>query len=363
MEVAEEDSFNDISTLYTGSVTLSVASPSGVPLNGTVTVPVQNGVSTFTNISIPQAGNNYTLSAVDSNNSSLTATSTSFNVVAPMTIYVDQNAGTISPGSIIAHASAATVGPDIEPAGVSDSDRKIVGFRVPGSAGCTRPGAAISGDIIDIAAGDYSPGSGVTSTYTLAAGVTIQGGFLTGGSPIPTPPAHVTTLDGMGNSYHVVTADGTNASAVLEGFTITGGNATGTGDADSGFGGGLVADGGTPTIADCIFTTNTAVSGGAIFIANDGSAPLNITNCTFQNNTATNAAGAMYIVSSSPTLLNCQFLGNSAQLGGAIEDQDGSSPMMANCLFANNSANQSAGAIYNLQCILTDYYKLHVSFE
>jgi hypothetical protein len=63
------------------SVTLAIASgPSGAVLSGTLTVPVVNGIATFSNLSLLTAGT-YTLRAVDGALAS--ATSSSFIITAP----------------------------------------------------------------------------------------------------------------------------------------------------------------------------------------------------------------------------------------------------------------------------------------
>jgi len=233
--VTAEDSFNEVSGLYNGTITLSVETPSGTPLGGTISVTAVNGMAEFSTISLASPGT-YTLSAVDSADSTLSGSSTSFVVRDSKIWYVDQNA----------------------PAGGD-------GYSSWGSAFNylqTAIGDSIPGDSIYVAQGHYSPGGDPTSTYTLPDGVTIEGGFLSGQTH-PNPAAYTTYLDGMGTNYHVVTGNGTNSTAVLEDVTITNGSADGSGiDPNSGFGGGLIVDGGSPTIKDCTFTANTAVMGG-----------------------------------------------------------------------------------------------------
>jgi predicted outer membrane repeat protein len=144
----------------------------------------------------------------------------------------------------------------------------------------------------------------------------------------------------------VVTANGTNASAVLDGFTITGGNAAGTGDADSAFGGGLLADGGSPTVTNCIFTNNTASnSGGALYAS---SASPTLTNCLFFANSATQFGGAVYDLGASPTFTNCTFSANTAGMhGGAFENDSSSNPILTNCILWNDTSEFGADEISN----------------
>jgi hypothetical protein len=313
--VAAEDSFNDVSTFYTGTITLS-GIPDGTQLNGTVSVAAQNGMATFSDISISQQGT-YTLSAVDSVVSSISGMSNSFVVSAPVTIHVDKNAA--AGGDGLTWSTAYT---NLQ----------------------TALSVAVPGDTIDVAQGDYSPGATPTSTFALLDGVTIQGGFATGTHVGPDPTLYPTTLDGMGTNYHVVTGSGTNSTAILEGFTITGGNANGGGNADSFFGGGLIVDGGSPTITHCVFTSNTAAtSAGALYDLNSSPALL---DCRFLSNTAP-TGGAIYNQGSNPTLLDCLFAGNSATSSGGAMYDDGSSPTVTNCTFTANTAAAYGGAMEN----------------
>ena len=101
-------------------------------------------------------------------------------------------------------------------------------------------GEAGSGDEIWVAAGVYKPTSGAdrTAAFHMKNGVTILGGFPATGNPGENDrnwKTNVSTLSGdIGvagdngdNSYNVVNNHSLNSSAVLDGFTITGGNAYG----------------------------------------------------------------------------------------------------------------------------------------
>ena len=64
----------------------------------------------------------------------------------------------------------------------------------------------------------------------------------------------VTILDGTGSLHVVQCVSGEGPSSVLDGFTITGGNATGDFPLNSG--GGMRNDGSSPTVLDCTFIGN-----------------------------------------------------------------------------------------------------------
>jgi parallel beta-helix repeat protein/predicted outer membrane repeat protein len=138
------------------------------------------------------------------------------------------------------------------------------------------------------------------------------------------------------NSCHVVTGSGADATAILDGFVITAGNA----DAfDANAGGGLYNDGGNPTITDCVFTGNSAQYGGGM--GNYGASPT-VTNCTFTENTA-EIGGGMDSEGGNPTITDCMFTGNSADYNGGGMSNDDASPTLTNCTFTQNSAESSSG--------------------
>ncbi len=165
--------------------------------------------------------------------------------------------------------------------------------------------------------------------------------------------AHPTVLSGDidrddilddGNAYHVVTGSGVDETAILDGFTITGGNA----DEISlyrYFGGGMYNETGNPTLTNINFLNNSAYSGGGVF--NDTSSPT-LTNVNFSGNSATYGGGGMYNSSNSkPTMTNVTFSGNSSGDGGGMVNSSNSKPTMTNIIFSSNSATYSGGGMVN----------------
>ncbi|MEE9294690.1 MAG: right-handed parallel beta-helix repeat-containing protein [Phycisphaerae bacterium] len=187
------------------------------------------------------------------------------------------------------------------------------------------------------------------------------------------------------NSYHIVTGSGTDATAVIDGFTITGGNADGT--TPDNRGAGLHNDSGSPTVTNCTFSGNSATSGSdnaygggmsnwslsnptvtnCTFSGNSasgsfdtfgggmvnwtGSSPT-VTNCTFSGNSVSGSSihhgGGMHnSTGDSPTVTNCAFSGNKASRGGGMENGPGSSPTVTNCTFSGNSATTFGGGMNN----------------
>ena len=214
---------------------------------------------------------------------------------------------------------------------------------------------AVPGHEIWVAAGIYAPSLRTdaddprTATFPLASGVAIYGAFPPGGGTFADrdPATHVTTLNGdigtsgdnTDNSYHVVTGSNTDADAVLDGFTIIAGHADGP--YPDVFGAGMFISAGSPTVANCTFSGNSAGEGGGMYI-NVGS-PM-IAGCTFSANSAGGDGGGMENLGGSPTLINCTFSGNSAQYGGGMDDL-GSGSTLTNCTFSRNSAALEGGGL------------------
>ncbi|HEX6834322.1 MAG TPA: hypothetical protein VF132_12375 [Rudaea sp.] len=226
--------------------------------------------------------------------------------------------------------------------------------------------AALAGPVcteVWVARGIYKPTATTdpSKSFAIPAGTAVYGGFAGNETmrDARDPKTHPTVLSGDidnddahtadngidataadirgANSYHVVTITGASGrrvtdSTVLDGFTITGGDANGT--FANGNGGGLYCYGAdlgnacSPTLEHLVFSGNEAMDGGALF--GDGS----------------------FGGSSSPRLRRVVFSGNHALLdGGAIynsaHDVGTSSPVLTDITFANNTADQNGGAIYD----------------
>ena len=158
------------------------------------------------------------------------------------------------------------------------------------------------------------------------------------------------------NSYHVVTGSGTDATAVLGGFTISGGN-TGTPWLVEPMGGaGLYNEGGSPTVTDCTFSGNLGWFGGGMYNLDDSNPA--VTDCTFTGNTGW-FAGGMFNEDSSPTVIGCTFSNNVMRYdGGAMYnyayDAD-ASPVLSDCVFSDNSG-EFGGAMVNSGLPHLGYY-------
>jgi regulation of enolase protein 1 (concanavalin A-like superfamily) len=148
--------------------------------------------------------------------------------------------------------------------------------------------------------------------------------------------------DNSDNSFHVVRNYSflLNNSARLDGFTITGGNATGS--ASNTYGGGMFNFQSNPTIANCTFINNSGINGGGV--ANQNSAPTYL-NCRFIQNTGTVRGGGMYNENADPMVINGSFTGNFSLNGGGLYASASSFPVITNSSFSGNRASGQGGAV------------------
>ncbi len=247
--------------------------------------------------------------------------------------------------------------------------------------------AAGSGNEIRVADGTYLPdttmaGDPKTGAFALVNGVTVKGGYAGWGAADPNErnvelyetilsgdlldnddsvmlfeeddPLAITYIDPnrIENCYHVFyhpESLGLNPNAILDGFTITGGNAIGTDLSQYSCGGGMYNDGSSPTVTNCIFSSNLASDGCGIY--NDNSSPI-VTNCIFRDNVGLAyygygfGGGMSNRNNSHPAVSNSIFSDNSAGSGGGICNSN-SSPTVTNCIFSGNLASYYGGGIYN----------------
>lgn len=197
-------------------------------------------------------------------------------------------------------------------------------------------------DSIKVAAGTYIPGNrqgGGARDATFAigrGGIKLIGGYnaTTGVRNIANNPTilsgEIGTIVIDDNAFHVMVIAGlaSNAdSVVIDGFTITRGNADGTG---------------TLEINDQ--NINRSNGGGLYTQSNNGNTKIAIRNCIINSNIANFFGGGMHnVANASPTLTNCIFINNSADAGGGGVSNNASSPVLNNCIFNNNSATLGAG--------------------
>jgi hypothetical protein len=141
----------------------------------------------------------------------------------------------------------------------------------------------------------------------------------------------VTTIDGRGNYRVIQCVSGENANTVLDGFTITGGNAVS--------GGGMYNSGSSPRVTNCRFSGNEAIEGAGM---NNMNSRPRVINCTFSGNSAAQWGGGMYNSGDSPVVTNCTFAGNQAVSGGGMYNHL-NNPTVTNCILWGDTPDE----IYN----------------
>ena len=205
------------------------------------------------------------------------------------------------------------------------------------------------GKIYWITAGSYTPGTVADDSFDIGAN-TFYGGFLGTETNVNERDwtNNVTTIDGLGNRYHVLekTSPGT---AVLDGLTVKDGRANSGNPNDDGAG--LYVTSGKIVARHCIFTNNIANNLGGAMYLNAASVTHEISDCLFVGSTVdTDWGGAVYLENGDIDFDGCRFVNNTVNNGGGavrITATGFPSPNFVDCHFTNNTATiQEGGAIY-----------------
>ena len=235
--------------------------------------------------------------------------------------------------------------------------------------------SANSGDQIWVAAGTYKPTSAYDLTNTprfyhfrMKNGVTIYGGFagtetsvsqrtdfgdgdanetilsgdLSGNDNFNVANGGYQGTTGNDNCYHVFyhpSGLGLTSTSILDGFTVTGGNANGS--SPHNYGGGVYNNNNSPKFINCVFTINAAsYRGGALATFQSNST---LINTLIFNNWVENSGGGICVENSSNiTLTNTTLTKNFAWNGGGVWIQN-SDLILNNSILRGNLEGGGAG--------------------
>ncbi|SDC34357.1 choice-of-anchor Q domain-containing protein [Niabella drilacis] len=212
-----------------------------------------------------------------------------------------------------------------------------------------------------VAVGNYDVPS--PNSFIMKNGVAIYGGFDPGRN-IKTLANNRIMMDTSGVTGSIlngkrerpviwnVFTDATkmNSTAVLDGFTITGGYNNIEGLYDGG--GGMRNSYASPTISNVVFRANAAYNGGGML--NFFSGPV-LTNTAFVKDSAKNQGGGIHNFSSATTVMNGAIItGNySAQNGAGITNYATGSQTFTNLLITKNTAANAGGGVENINSAST----------
>jgi surface protein/predicted outer membrane repeat protein len=209
----------------------------------------------------------------------------------------------------------------------------------------------------------------------MATNIAILSGDIDGVADVITGSGSTLSITGNeGNSYHVILNDNnglTTANSLIDGFTITGGNANGLNDYS---GGGMANIYSSPSLINVTFTGNNATyhsggmyNGGASIILNnvtfsknnagDGGGMSNanfdatsmFSHVTFTGNNATGNGGGLYNIGDDINVSHVTFCGNTAAEQGGGMFSEYASPILTNVTFSDNTAIDDGGGMSMLE--------------
>ncbi len=229
------------------------------------------------------------------------------------------------------------------------------------------------GDEVWVASGTYVPSQNDrNASFVIPSGVKVLGGFSGKETSVSQRDFTVnrTILSGEiglpgtieDNSFTVVVVRNAAEGTLLDGFEISGGNASNPirEVTPSNCGGGLFNDatGGSSsvTISNCFFKANKALYGGGLYnnAGNGDCSGTKVLNCDFYKNDAKVDGGGVYNQGGSGVcnllIKNCNFEDNQAYYGAGILNQAISgeaSPTIENCTFLGNASVVRGSPVYN----------------
>jgi len=244
----------------------------------------------------------------------------------------------------------------------------------------TALGAAAIGAEVWVADGSYEPTTGTlrTASFTLLSQMALRGGFA-GSESHPSLRA-VSSDDGLLDVNETILSGdiGTDADAsdnshtvltgaddgVIDGLTITLGNADGGGGGAQDNGGGLYVTGSDISIDRCRFSSNSAsASGGAAFIS--GGSTARISRSVFVGSSADNAA--IFVSGTTTTeLLSSRFLGNdgSGVAGAASALQFvNTAASVGQCEFSGNTTRPAVVSTFGTASIASSSFANNAVFD
>lgn len=206
---------------------------------------------------------------------------------------------------------------------------------------------------IFVAQGTYQPP--VKSTYTMLPGVKMYGGFPSGGALFSqrNPRTYETILKANNNRVFLNYISGVDTTALLDGFTITGGICPGTVGTGNAAGAGIFNLNVSPSFNNCIITGNSTPATGGMgggMCNSKSNAVMN--HCTFINNTGATVntiggGGAIWNEDCTPSITYCNFINNHANYGAGVYNTY-SIAAISNCIFVSNQAVNDGGAVVNV---------------
>ena len=194
--------------------------------------------------------------------------------------------------------------------------------------------ACATGDTVLIATGTYTLTNYITWPNTADIKLLSVG------------DASNTIIDANGN-YHIFYIDGAgvtiDSNTIIDGFTITGGNANGPNPHN--YGGGFYCSFASPTISNNIITNNLSNYGSGFYCCSSSSPIIN--NNKIINNSADYYGGGISCAASSPTISDNTIINNSAaNYGGGIYLNNASPTINDNTIINNSAANYGGGICF-----------------
>ena len=229
---------------------------------------------------------------------------------------------------------------------------------------------AVSGDVINIAAGTYmptvlinsttSPLTDADKTFHIRQNISLIGGYPEDATTGATadPKTNETVLSGNNTCYHVIVVSApvaTGEKVILNGLKITGGNANGSGNVATANGGtvnvarnsagGMSIAKSTVEFSDCSISGNKANSG-ANGIYALSAATVTFNRCSIADNTGAGNGGGVWLATSTLYMYDSTISNNTAGTAGGLYPYNGSKFYVFNSTIDSNTTTAQVAGVY-----------------
>jgi hypothetical protein len=193
----------------------------------------------------------------------------------------------------------------------------------------TALGVAVAGDEVVVAAGTY-----LEHDLILPSGVVLRGA--TG------DPADV-IINGQ-RAGRCVYGENLDTGTRLESLTLYNGLPAWGSTPHNSWGAGLMVDGGSLTVENCVFSENETAIGGGAFVFGTGSP--SFIDCVFDNNSATESSGLFVGSVGDLVVKRCEFRnGNRCMYGGGLSISNSGQALIEDCTIEDNEVLETGGGV------------------
>ncbi len=180
----------------------------------------------------------------------------------------------------------------------------------------------------------------ILSELAITKSLTIDGANTGNANPVT---VQVTTPGA--SAFRVFHISGADKTVTLDNMTIKGGDISGNGDTENGYGGAVYISAGTVNINNSVISDSKSYKGGGIYATG---CTVHLDQTDLKGNTATYQVGGLFVDLSTATMTDCTVSQNVTQYSASGVFAQNSNLSVDACTINNNTGIQSGHGIYTI---------------